>query len=287
MSKLRFWAATLIMWLVFVYNIERVSQSVITMHSYTYVFVLVMAAFTLLLPKLSNFSLSILFVIFINLFLLLKIYWQHEGILGQNFPLTVTQLGAILLTGLLARQVNHGLLEIENIITEITFSRVGGLPKSFLLEQGKMYSEVKRARRYNRPLSVIALQVDDKNIDIILPKMVEEAQQAMMKEYAFASIARTLGDNTYDFDTIALYDDCFILVLPEVTQERVSAIAQRLKKVVKEKINVELQVGLAVYPDEAITFESLVELAKQKANQQPLAETDVTTEPPSSIIQEI
>jgi len=277
----------LIVWLVFVYNIERMSQSLVTMHAYTYIFVLVVAAFTLLLPKLSNFFLSILFIIFIILFLILKIYWQHEGIFGSEFPLTVTQLSAIILTGLLARQVNHGLLEIENIIASITFSHVGGLAKSFLAEQGKMYSEVKRARRYQRPLSVIALQIDERSIEVVLPQMVIEAQQMMMREYVFANIARTLDDNTYDFDTIALYDNCFILVLPEVTKDRAPAIAQRLKKMVREKVKIEMQAGLAVYPDEAMTFESLVELAKQQASQQPLSDLNEVEEEPQTAISEV
>jgi GGDEF domain-containing protein len=94
-----------------------------------------------------------------------------------------------------------------------------------------------------------------------------------------AGVARILNDNMHDFDTIALRDNNFILVLPEISGEEADQIAQKLADVVKEKLRVKLQVGTANFPQEAMTFESLVELALKNAQQQPV----ITYETPKQV----
>jgi GGDEF domain-containing protein len=97
--------------------------------------------------------------------------------------------------------------------------------------------------------------------------MVKEVQYAMMREYTMAGIARILDDNMHDFDTIAVRDNHFIVVLPEIPAEEAVHIAQKLEETVKEKMKIKLQVGTASFPNEAMTFESLVEMALQNAQQ--------------------
>ena len=271
MKKLRLWTVLLILWLIFFFNIERIGSPV-NIRSYTYIFVAVVAAITLLIPRVQRLPFLILLTAPVLVFLWFKVFmekgsWQTNLLEGYALPLTVTQVSSILLTGLLARQINYGLKEFEDVITNITFSHIGKRPVLFSNEQGPMYREVKRARRYQRPLAIVALKVDASAFQVLLPQVVEEVQQAMMKEYMLAGIARVLDETMYDFDTIALRDDSFILVLPEVIQEELPTIIQRLEKAVLEEKNVKLHVGTASFPAEAETFESLIELALAKAQQ--------------------
>jgi len=271
MKSLRFWITILIIWMIFFFNIERIN-SPINIRSYTYIFVAGVAALTLGLPKLQRIPFFILLVAPIPVFLVLKTLmergdWYENLLLGNALPLTVTQVSAIILTGLLARQIYYRLREFEDVIANVTFNYIGKLPKPFSEGQGTIYREVKRARRYHRPLALIALKVNEADFQIVLPKMVKEVQQAMMREYTMAGIARILSENMHDFDTIAVRDNNFILVLPEISAEETAHIAQKLEDTVKEKMKVKLQVGIASFPNEAMTFESLVELALKNAQQ--------------------
>ncbi len=274
MKNLRFWIIVLIIWLIFFFNVERIN-SPINIRSYTYVFVAVMVAVTLALPRLQRLPFLVLLIIPIPVFLWVKANfergdWYHNLLAGYVLPLTITQVSAIILTGLLARQIHHGLREFEGVIHSITFGYIGQLPRPFSEGQGPMYREVKRARRYNRPLAVIALKVNEGDIQVALSKIVKEVQQAMMREYVMAGIARVLNESVHDFDTIALRDNHFILVLPEISVEEVNRIAHQLEETVKEKMEVRLQVGTANFPAEAMTFESLVELALKNTAEQPV-----------------
>lgn len=273
MKNLRFWIIVLILWLIFFFNIERIN-SPINIRSYTYIFVAIVVALTLALPKLQRLPFLLLLFTPIPIFLAFRAFmerghWYDNLLTGYALPLTVTQVSAILLTGLLARQIHYHLQEFEDVIAHITFGYVGKLPKPFAEGQGAIYREVKRARRYHRPLTVVALKVQEADLQIMLPKMVKEVQHAMMRQYVLAGIARILNENMHDFDTIALKDNNFILVLPEITGAEAGQMAQKLEETVKEKMKVKLQVGTAKFPEEAVTFESLVELALENAQQQP------------------
>ncbi len=275
MKNLRFWIIALIIWLIFFFNVTRLN-SPISLRAYTYIFVAVAVAGTLILPRLQKVPFPVFLLTLIPIFLWLKATlergdWYSNLLTGYALPITATQISAIIFSGLLARQISIGLQEFEDVIAGITFDYIGKLPRPFSDGQGAMYREVKRARRYNRPVAVIALKVNEEDIRVALPQMVKEVQQAMMREYVLAGIARILNESIHDFDTIALHDNNFILVLPEISSEEATRIAHQVEENVKERMKVRLQVGTATFPDEAMTFESLVELALKHTYESPMA----------------
>lgn len=284
MTRLRFWTTILIIWLIFLFNIERIN-SPINIQAYTYIFVALTAVLTLLLPRLRWLSYWALILSSIVVFLLVKVFWYRHMIWGTALPLTVTQVSAIVLTGLISRQINSGLREFENVITGITFGRIGSLPKPFEEMQGSIYKELRRARRYQRPLSVVTLKIDEASIRRALPEMIKTVQQAMMREYVFANVSRILDENIDDLDTITLRDNDFILLLPEKTSEEASVVARQLQEAIQKEMNIKLQTGSANFPDEAITFETLIEKAIENVDPkgQPVQES-VAVEPKQEII---
>jgi GGDEF domain-containing protein len=299
MKRLRLWIAILAVWLIFFFNIERIlffeaGISANIIRSDTYIFVAGVALITLLLPRLRNFYFSLLLIISTSLFLLVWYYDPNWGrSVSRKFThlnamvlLTIIQINAIILTGLLVRQITYSLSEFEEVIANITFSYIGKQPNPFSEEQKEMYRELRRARRYERPLSVIAIKISEDDIQFVLPQMVKEVQQAMMKEFTLARVAGILDENLQSFDTIALGNNHFIVVLPETTTEAAPQIAHRLEKAITEKMGTQLQVGTASFPDEAVTFESLIELATENADRQQEVQTSFKHKQPA-IAQEV
>lgn len=270
MRNLRLWIALLIIWLVFLFNIERITES-IDIISYTYIFVGVVAVITILLPALKTRYFLTLLLIPSIFFLFFKAAVEQGGWYGNLFqgpalPLTVTQLSAIILTGLLARQVNSRLGDILSGIANLTFAHIGTPPPNFNNEQASIYQEIKRARYYNRPLSVLALKVGRNVLNSVIPYTLQEVQQALIKEYALAQIATVLDRTLKDFEIISLRDnDCFIMVLPEVNSADSKVYVERLQTALREQLNISPQVGQASLPDNAVTVEGLIDLAIDNA----------------------
>jgi hypothetical protein len=264
---MRFIVAALIIWLFLFYNIERLSEP-INITSVAYTFVPFMAVLTILVPRLRKVPLRALLVVPIPIFLVLKA-WVGRPIWGTAITLTVTEICVIALTTILARWVSNGLSEFESAIAHITIGQVGKLSEPFSTGQAEMYREVRRARYYQRPVMLMAIGVEEESIQVALDRMVQEVQQAMMKQYVLSGVAKALCDELEDYNTIAQRDDHFLALLPEVTSEKLTDLIERLRRAVSEQVGVTLQIGTASLPEDAVTFESLVDKAVREMDAKP------------------
>jgi GGDEF domain-containing protein len=263
MRRLRFLVAMLIIWLFLFYNIERLSGSINIITRMAYTFVPIMAVLTILVPRLRKVPLGVFLVGSVPIFLMLKT-WVGGRVWGTAMPVTVTEICAIALTAILARWMSNGLGEFESAIANITIGQAGRLPEPFSTGQGEMYREVRRARYHQRPLTLMAIGIEEGSIQIALDRMVKEVQQAMMKQYMLSGVSKILCDELADYNIIAQRNDHFLALLPEVTPEKLTDLIERLRGAVSERVGVALQIGVASFPEDAVTFESLVEKAVEE-----------------------
>jgi GGDEF domain-containing protein len=259
MKRMRLLVAMLIVWLFLFYNIERLSKPV-DIAGLAYTFVPLMAVLTMLVPSLRKLPLWVLLGVPIPVYLALKA-WTPYNVWGAAMPLTVTEICVIAVTTILARWVSSGVDEFESVIAHITIGQVDPLPESFSTGQAEMYREMRRARHHQRPLALMAIGVEEKSIQVALDRMVQEAQQVMIRRYVLSDVARTLCDELEDYNIIAQRNDHFLVLLPEVTSEQLSGLSSRLYNVLSEQVGVTLQIGTASFPEDAVTFESLVKKA--------------------------
>jgi GGDEF domain-containing protein len=257
--RMRLLVATFIIWLLFFYNIERLSEpNIIT--GVAYAFLTAVAVLVILSTRLRKVPLWLLLTVPILAFLMLKA-WSGYRVWGAAVPRTVTEVCAIAVTIILARWVNNGMSEFESAIAHITIGKFDALSESSSTGQAEMYREMRRARHHQRPLSLVSVGVADESVQVALDRMVQEVQQAMMKRYVLSDVAKTLCEQLEDYDIIAQKDDHFLLLLPEVTSEQLADLTGQIRQVVSEHVGVTLQIGTASFPDDAVTFESLVEKA--------------------------
>lgn len=267
MRRMRFLVAILIIWLFLFYNIERLSEP-IDINRVAYILVPIMAVLVILVPRLRKVPLGVLLVGPIPIFLVLKA-GVGSRVWGTAIPLTVTEICVIALTTILARWVGNGLSEFESAIANITIGQVGKLPEPFSTGQGEMYREVRRARHHQRPLTLMAIGVEKESVQVALDRMVQEVQQAMMRQYVLSGVSKTLCDELADYNIIAQRNDHFLALLPEVTPEKLTDLIERLHRAVSERVGVTLQIGTASFPEDAVTFESLVEKAVKEMDAKP------------------
>jgi len=260
--RMRLPVTILIIWLFLFYNIERLSEP-IDITDVAYTFVPFMAILTILVPRLRKVPLWVLLVVPIPVFLVIKALVKSSA-WGTSLPLTVTELCVIAATTIMARWVSNGVSEFEHAVAHITIGQVDALPESFSTGQAEMYREVKRARRHQRPLALMAIGIEGKSVQVALDRMVQEVQQAMMKRYVMSNVARMLCDELEDYDIIAQEDDRFLILLPEVASEELADLADQLRQAVSEQVGVTLQIGTASFPEDAVTFESLVDKAVEE-----------------------
>ncbi len=271
----RQWFVALTVWLVFFFNIERVIHPV-DITKYTYVFVVLVAIIILLVPDSQRIPLWLLTGIPSVLLILMQI-WTEDPVLGAELPVSITEVSSIVLTGLLARQMNRHLFEFEEVTSKIAINYVGSHITDFDEEQNVMYRELKRARLYERPLSMLMIKLTPNSINLKLPSLVQAYKNSLISQMAMGSVAKVLDNHLFDTDIIAQLKDTLVVLLPELASKDIEKVSQKIRDAVKRETGIDLWIGAANYPDNAATFERLLNHTKEElalASQNALSEID-------------
>ena len=125
-------------------------------------------------------------------------------------------------------------------------------------------TEVTRSRRYKRPFTTLVLKlkfVDKKNDS---PDN-EPIQRDLLRRFALAKMGQIINEFARQTDMIfSDRFDRFILLCPETDSEKSTVLAERISKTVSEKMDAWMVWGAASFPQDALTFDDLVELANRR-----------------------
>ncbi len=263
MRTMHYRVLVLAAWLLFLYNVERAGrlmgmERVDFMTAYAHVFIAAVTLATLAIPSLYRLPVPVLVSSVILVFLFFK-PWFGFRLWGTALPVTVTEMGAVLVTGWLTHRVIAAVREFEASIVNFTIKHVGRQPGTFDLEQGEMYQEVRRARAFQRPLALLAIE-PDVSLNGAVEKMVAEVQRATMKQYVLAALVKRLEDLFGPYSIIAQDEGKFLVLLPERSKEEMPRLIKQLRGQVEESMHLDLRVGVATVP-EVEMFDELVDAA--------------------------
>lgn len=261
MKSLHYKLIGVCLWFFFFYNIEKLFGAV-NIATFVYVLVLVYAVLVILLRPLQRMALHWL------LLLSLVPYFVLEVASGRpmSFPLVVTEICAIWITIALIKSTTDGMESMRETVAELTLGTLDKETDPFDTGQSRIYHEIRRARRFQRPASLLALSTTEQSAQMSLDRFVKEAQQEIINKYMKARVARFLAEELRDPNIILQRNDHFIVLLPEATREDAAEIIKQIKNAAQEDLGLDFQVGLATFPDEAVTFETLLQNAETEMN---------------------
>lgn len=260
MRRLQIAIIILVGWLLFFFNIERLSEP-INIASFVYVLVALCAIFVILTPV-YRLPLSWIFAAILPVYIFLKEYLGYQ-FFGRNLPLTVTELVSIGVTLVLGHIVMREVADAREAVARLTLSQLReGFP--FEVGQSLIYREIRRARVNDRPLALLSIAPEKASLATAVDRFVREAQEEIMTRYIEARIADMLIDELQDFNIVTQRNDHFIALLAETTPENVEKTISQLRAASLEKLGVQLKIGHAVFPGEAVTFEQLVSSAERR-----------------------
>ncbi len=257
--RLQFWFAIAIVWLFLLYNVERL-QEPIHIASFVYPFSAAAALWVLVMP-LPRLPLFWWMVLPLPAFLALKAGLGHP-LAGSMLPLTVTEVCAIELTILIARGVAQALADLRETASRLLVGSLDEVAPPFDSGQIEIYRELRRARRFQRPLTLLSVAIGEGTPQAARDRLLEELQRENLARHAQAQLGRLLAEGTKDSDVIVRRDDHFVALLPETRREAAQEIARRLAAEAAAKLGLTLHVGLSSFPDEEVTFEKLLERAE-------------------------
>lgn len=274
MNQLRWRLIIFVAWLTLFFNIERLDLDIggfenINLPTSVYIVGLVasLAAMTSVVQRRSVWVLMALAIVgYLGGLVLLR-----EPILGGvHVYLTFTGVFALVVTVYLAYNVGQCLSEFLHAVEEITFSNKGGRLRAESEAQDLVHLEMISSRRSQRPMSLVVLQADASSMNMMMHRLVQDIQRSMMQRYLMGTIARVLSRSLRRTDVIieSPHAGRLIFLAPETSADAATAMGERLTQLAQERLGVEANYSVATFPQQALTYEELVNVAEQRLREQ-------------------
>ncbi len=260
MTQFRFWLALLLVWLAVFFNLERAHQPV-NIASFVYVLAGLLAIGIVVVPPMRKATVGWLSVASLGILICLKVLLGY-GVGGAALTLTVTEAAALLITVAIAHRIALQVRRFEQSAADVAAARWQIRPKSLEEGQVDMYRELRRARKFGRPLAVVALEPVAESVKLSADRLIEEVRREMIQRYIEVRLAETLQCEVQDFDLVASYEGRFIMLLPETDNPQAMKVAQLIAARVERELGFQLRVGAAAFPTDEITLTGLVERAE-------------------------
>jgi GGDEF domain-containing protein len=176
---------------------------------------------------------------------------------GTNLAVSIVEGVAQAGMVLLARWVGAAVSEFELAVTRMAIGPQG----ERRARQAEIYREIQRARVHQRPLALLSLRPVDRPSGLVVDRIVQEAQQAVLRHYVLAGVSRAVCEVVDEYHIVAKHKDQFLVVLPEATPDTAAEVAKNLRRAVFDQVGVHVQLGMAVMPQDATTFDALADKA--------------------------
>jgi GGDEF domain-containing protein len=180
---------------------------------------------------------------------------------SELLPLVITEACALAITSVLTYWVGMAISDFEASVEKISIGHPVRQIEPGLSGEGAVYREVRRARNHQRSLSLLAIEVDDKITKTAQDKIIQEAQESLMRQLVLSRVSKILCEKLEDCDILVRSNDHFLVVAPETTPQNLPWLVERLRQQVADEIGIDLLIGTASLPDDGYTFDGLLDKA--------------------------
>ena len=268
MSNLKqsiFWV-TLYLALIFVLAQFDYSDSpIIDFAKYFYFLILAAVPATILFPYVSRTGPAVPMILWGAVYLvLLQILDRTDSAPFSTFPIILLEFLLLQLGIWLAYQLAYGMSQAESVMDLMTLSAFPSRTMDINAASKQIKIEITRSRRYHRPMGLIVVQASaDENI--INTELVSAIKNDMSHRFSFARIGQVIDENIRQTDMVFRERfNRFVILCPETDFQNSQMLAERIAGVIRNKTSVQVSWTVAAFPDDALSFEDLLDVANSK-----------------------
>lgn len=244
---------------------DYLGRPIINFASYFYLVAMFGVPITLFFPYITKVSTSILMALWAGIYIVLSLTINRSRTTTSDdlsvivLEFMLLQFG-IWLAHQLARQITHA----ESVMDDLA---IDAFPhRAQELDEGsqRVKIEFNRSRRYRRPLSVLLLEVDpDHHKDN--EEVLKTIQSDIVNRFTSARVGQIIDDRIRQTDLV-LRDKrwAYVIICPETDLSAALLLAGRITTAVREKTGLEILWGVASFPEEALTFDDLIQKARER-----------------------
>ena len=270
MKRLMNAGIVLLVYLSLFLNIERLDiQGWVPIETFVYVLTTLAVVMGLVVPVLRHqklwYSIAFWGLIF---FLSKTLLFDSQPILGGKYTfITLLELFpyflAVYLNKVFAVELDHAARLIDEAIVPQLSHQVYQFEKAGPVIE----TEFMRSRRYDYPICTLVVEPENGAgnwpLDEDLERAVRAIETRIREKYASTELAETIANLTRQTDFVIDMDipGRFMLICPDITRENAEKFQERLLEKVYETLGVHLQCGVAEFPEDAPSFDGVLEVA--------------------------
>jgi len=272
-SELKKQFSLLLLYLLVIFALPQIkigNESFIYFPSHFYFLVVLAVISSISVPLLRFMSFGTLMLFWGTV--LAVIAWLYLLYQGPSY-LQVTLIEAVFLSVAvwIAYQLNVQISASEALLASLASSTYTNNTMDLANASPRIDVEMNRSRRHQRPLSLVYLRPEKVRPDES-QKAYRILREDLLKQFAYARIGQLIANQARETDLIMRdRDGNFIILCAETERDRSILMAQRIRQSLTETMSADLAWGVASFPQEALTFDELLEKARHAIDASRLA----------------
>lgn len=280
--KRSFFGASIYLALIFVLGqADYANRPILNFANYFYVTVIVALPLTLFFPSISRVT------VYVPLFFWAAVYLILVQVINRGYSANKTQLSVVVVEFILlevgvwfAHQLASQISHAESIMDALALSAFPNRARDIDSEHQRIKIELTRSRRYHRPLSVLVIQMESDG-EKMTREMLRSVQHDLLSRFSSARIGQIIDDRIRQTDLVMRdYKGRFVILCPETDLPSTSLLGKRISLAIEERTNLRVLWGAAAFPEEALTFDDLLQKARER-----LVHSTPTTDEPVAVIE--
>lgn len=266
MIRFRFVMILLATWQIVLFNLERPTLPLgwtLDLASMVYVLCAGTTMAILLLPDLSQIHFLKVFTPIIILYIFGKLFIAAEVDSQIYFYITATEILVLFITVVIARQTSLSFLNMEVAVEDTVLEKENSRITNMAEGEEIIKNEIFRARRYNSKLAIIYLSLT--SLEEMKASYADpfDVQAAFKRRYIQGQVSKNVEVMLYRDDLITWFNDNLVICLPGADAEAARNLVQDIHTRLKVRLRVDMKIGMAIFPDDALIYEDLIDLAIQ------------------------
>lgn len=260
MARLRIFIVFSILWMTFLFNLERPDILNLNLSSAVYVVSAVALIGIMLLPDLSQMRLGILLVPVFAFYAIARIL-PIMGNAEAGAVTVVIEILVILVTVFTARILSANVTNFEEVLENLVIgsnkTRVQPMAEGEQVINGELF----RARRFSRSVGFVLLKLSDvEQMQLNAIKSLDY-QGLLQRRFMRTRAVQITESLVYATDPLTWYNDELVICLPETSREEVNKFAGELHSLISMMMNLSVPIGVASFPEDGLVLSDLIATA--------------------------
>jgi GGDEF domain-containing protein len=264
--KRSFFGAAVFLAVIFVLGqADYADRPLINFANYFYVAVLVAMPLTLFFPRISQIRASVPLLFWAAVYIvLLQLIDRNYSANKDELPVIALEFMMLEVGVWFAHQLALQISHAESIMDALALSAFPNRARDIESESQRIKIELTRSRRYHRPLSVVMIESSSDD-EALTREAFKNIQHDLMSRFTSARVGQIIDDRIRQTDLVLRdYKGRFFVLCPETDLSNASLLAKRIAQAIKERTSLRVLWGVAAFPDEALTFEDLLQKARER-----------------------